>query len=1025
MFWIFLLIAIPLIVYYWFGKRYDRVRPLIPSSPITPLIESDTEALDGMNEDEEDVGDLPAGLLAKNKIFGFLERKVFDLLVRHLIVKEYTQGQAIEEEGGFMMVLDGWAELITEELGIVRHKIGKGGAITSLFAILEQFIGESIEIPKKARVSAIENAKVLIIPKKAFAEIAQDHPHAVSQITSIILTRFYRVTFLSLYKYLGLESELSVIDTIMNDGHGQCQDPSQVSALKIIKAYLTRDHDSEFLAAWQQEILDKECISITTHEEGEALIRSGEHYPGILVILKGSVEGVSAGKSLFKINEGGLVGVVASFTSQTAMVNIVASDGVAVTVATLSRKGTEILKRHNQNAILRIAEALIKSVSPFINTVDLILDWKHLNAGIELLKIGDPADYLYLVLHGRLRALDKGNEYAQGNVIGVSPVLFQSPTYTKTLVAIRDSELACLPRALFETLSQSIPSVALSMTRAIAMRSSWMSSYSKPLKPLTKTVVLFPASPGVPLLQFAEKLLNEVKAGGYSCQIVNSSVVVEVLGREAFSAMGKLKLLEWLAAQEETNRLLLFLTDGHPNTPWSQRCLRQADCVVIVALASEDPKASRLEKMSLGRKGALARKELVLLHGQRLCAPGLTLKWLKQRPWVTYHHHVFMTGIEGYEPIDSHAQVYPDAYRHQQYQIEHYRDALISKMPGAMKRRFDHPIPRVNTVGSPCDDFGRLARRLLGQTVGVVLSGGGAKGVAHVGVLRALREAGIPVDVIGGTSMGAFVGGLFASDGDVLSLPSRIRYFSTRAGSKWRQFLDVTWPYCSLFTGHAFNRVLWKLFGNYMIDDLWIPFYCVTTDITASRKAVHRSDRLCDDYVWRYVRGSMSLSGLFPPICDRDGHMHVDGGYVSTLPVEVMKDEMEADFIIAIDVSALPTKEVAVFGDASSGFLPALQRLVGMTPQLPSLADIQSRIAFVASDTAAAVFHNSADIFLIRPSVQHYSILDILEYAEIMKLGYEAGRESLAKWREDGTLDALLSVSPHIVPCVRHRRQSL
>ena len=98
-------------------------------------------------------------------------------------------------------------------------------------------------------------------------------------------------------------------------------------------------------------------------------------------------------------------------------------------------------------------------------------------------------------------------------------------------------------------------------------------------------------------------------------------------------------------------------------------------------------------------------------------------------------------------------------------------------------------------------DFARLARRLLSKSVGLVLGGGGARGIAHVGVIRALEEAGIPIDMVGGTSIGSFVGGLYARENDHVSVFGRVKMFSSNMISKWRQIMDLTYPVTSMFTG--------------------------------------------------------------------------------------------------------------------------------------------------------------------------------------------------------------------------------
>ena len=212
-----------------------------------------------------------------------------------------------------------------------------------------------------------------------------------------------------------------------------------------------------------------------------------------------------------------------------------------------------------------------------------------------------------------------------------------------------------------------------------------------------------------------------------------------------------------------------------------------------------------------------------------------------------------------------------------------------------------------------------------------MLGGGGARGIAHLGIIKALQEAGIMVDVVGGTSIGAFVGALVAGYPDYWSMWRHLRDFSARSSSYLHLLSDVTYPYTSLLTGHSLNRSVWKVFGDTCIEDLWLPYFCLTTDITSCRERVHQTGTL-----WRYCRASMSLAGYFPPLCDgSDGEygLLLDGGYMNNLPIDKMQSLYPStSTIIAVDVSKevnLPSK---TYGDSVSGWWIMLRRIF-----LPSL----------------------------------------------------------------------------------------
>lgn len=315
-----------------------------------------------------------------------------------------------------------------------------------------------------------------------------------------------------------------------------------------------------------------------------------------------------------------------------------------------------------------------------------------------------------------------------------------------------------------------------------------------------------------------------------------------------------------------------------------------------------------------------------------------------------------------------------------------------------------------STASASSDDFRRLARRLLGRTVGLVLGGGGARGLAHLGVVKAMVEAGIPIDAVGGTSIGALMSALYARDVNYYSAQAFAKSFSQRISSKWRQLFDLTYPITSWLTGHAFNRGLWKIFGDLQIEDLWLPFFCVTTDIAHSKMVVHRSG-----YIWRYVRASMSLSGILPPMCD-NGALLIDGGYFNNVPVDVMmvpetSTSSGATIVVAIDVGSADETQITDYGDTLSGVWLLLQRMFGRKLLIPTLTEIQSRLTYVSCteklEQLKEAAQDGSDIFYLRPPVAQYGIMDFGRFSEIYQAGYRYGLAAVDKWRQDGTLRRL------------------
>jgi lysophospholipid hydrolase len=190
-----------------------------------------------------------------------------------------------------------------------------------------------------------------------------------------------------------------------------------------------------------------------------------------------------------------------------------------------------------------------------------------------------------------------------------------------------------------------------------------------------------------------------------------------------------------------------------------------------------------------------ARKELVLLHSDRSCTPTTTSSWLKLRLWIHAHYHIQM---------NTPATVKAHTLRTHKQPT---KQMTIGNLGAHFKAFYGNSSSRsptiqaLNIYSGIRSDFSRLARRLLSKSIGLVLGGGGAKGIAHVGILRAFEEVGIPIDMVGGTSMGAFVGGVYARETDYVSVLGRTKLFSFRANSLWRFCLDLTYPIVSMTTG--------------------------------------------------------------------------------------------------------------------------------------------------------------------------------------------------------------------------------
>lgn len=372
----------------------------------------------------------------------------------------------------------------------------------------------------------------------------------------------------------------------------------------------------------------------------------------------------STRKHLFTVKPGGIAGYMASLCGIPSYVDITAK--MDTYVGFLPYKALERLLEKRPIVLLTLAKRLISLLSPLVKHIDASLDWMQVSGGKILWRPGDVSDSFYIVINGRLRAIDdKENgevrilgEYGQGDSVGELDVITRTPR-RNTVHAIRDSELVRMPLTLFNAISARNPQATAQLLRIVAARvrdevDSSTPSRSKVVGPTElgwsdlnlKTVAIMPVTRNIPIETFAKKLQAALESVGAPTAYLNQASISRYLGRHAFTRMGKLKVAGWLADQEQRYRIVLYVVDSPVNSTWTQTCIRQvrlynpplndckltvvqADCVMIVG-GGEDTNIGEYERALMSVK-TTARKELILLHSERSVVPGSTREWLKVR----------------------------------------------------------------------------------------------------------------------------------------------------------------------------------------------------------------------------------------------------------------------------------------------------------------------------------------------------------------------------------------------------------
>ena len=448
------------------------------------------------------------------------------------------------------------------------------------------------------------------------------------------------------------------------------------------------------------------------------------------------------------------------------------------------------------------------------------------------------------------------------------------------------------------------------------------------------------ADDGAPLEEFARRF-SESLSRNEACLLISSAQTDRLLGTAGIAQAAEgspedLRLRAWLNQQETRVRYLIYVADSGL-TNWTRRCIRQADEIIAFGTAAAAPNLTEVEAEVLRQENpghARFRKTLILLHPAGTPGPQGTIRWLNERH-VDRHFHI--------------------------------------------------------RAGNQ-DDLDRIVRYVSRREIGLVLSGGGSRGFAHAGIIRAIHEAGLPIDVIAGVSMGSIMAAGYAlSDDWEETIP---RFKAQLEG----MLSDYTLPFVSMVRGRRFDRYLQTLFGDTNIEDLRIPYFCVSSNLTRADMVVHRTGPL-----WRATRASGSLPGLVPPVVD-NGDLLYDGCLLNNLPMDLMREEIHTGVLIAVDVVPPVDLDIRATGlESPSGWRIAWSRLnpLAKAVEMPGIVSILQRACALGSifNRQKLIEDGIADLYL-RPPVEQFQILDFSVADQAVEIGYAYGLAEIASWRK-------------------------
>jgi len=586
----------------------------------------------------------------------------------------------------------------------------------------------------------------------------------------------------------------------------------------------------------------------------------------------------------------------------------------------------------------RVARVLTELIGPghrhVIDDVNAMLDWKRLNAGERLFSQGDIADAAYIVVTGRLQLTALTDDrvtldvsVGRGDIVGELGIIEQAPR-SASAVATRDTTLAMLSEEAFEALTAKHPKLMLQVFRKILTR-VMRPTHRPPHAGLIAVAVLCPdASPDL-----VRDMVGEIELHGQTLYLDREQVSRFFNRRGVVDAetgtAEHARLDEFLNEADVAHRWVVLETDPTLTT-WTSRALRSADRVLLVTSPFPDERELHLAREFSKVVDAVADREL----------------------WVVQANQASID-----RPVLSHTirdNVKPDRI------LQHHRGDAKS--------------------------VARIARLASGTATGIAMSGGGGRSFAQIGSVRALAEAGYNLDVVTGTSMGSVVGSSLAHVKD----PDLLLEF-LESGFSGATIVDYTLPVVSLATGKGLWTAMARHCGPILIEELMLPFSCLSTNLTTAALVEHQTGNLAVA-----LRASVSLPGVFPPVIV-DGDYLVDGGVLQNLPVGPLVRDPAVSEIIAIDVAvpAGPASPIDFGLELGGGQALRSQMSRGRSAYPPITTTVMASMLLGSAQARKdAIEREQIDLYLSL-NLKGVKLLDFDAIAEVAERGYHATVEQL------------------------------
>jgi NTE family protein len=586
----------------------------------------------------------------------------------------------------------------------------------------------------------------------------------------------------------------------------------------------------------------------------------------------------------------------------------------------------------NNKLFTSIDDAGIKKLASMMREI-------HVKKNRLLFRQGEISDGIYLVMHGKLVAILYTAAHEKKILAEIHPGetigeigALSHEPRGASVKALENSILFELKQEDFFKLSHEYPEMLMQVVTILANRSRNLLELLSTREPEKKHIAILPANKDVALTAFANQLKKQLH------EFKGITILADDDAAFTEEYKSQTKVNDFIAGLNSNKEKIIYILNG-TDTHLARACFDNVDVMYIAGEGHSKPHlhSAVQKKIHSEELTYKAKPELILIYKNGKRRPRGTSKWLKLADFGMHHH---------------------------------------------IRINQDH-------------DLQRLLRFMSGRATGVVLGGGGVRSWAHIGALKALKEKAIPIDIICGTSGGSIVAGYYALYESSEDLTNQLDELSqiTNKAILWRH---LTWPAVSLFDGDAFTRKQQEIFGKYKIENLWLPFFCVSCNLTKSTAVVHRSGKL-----WKKIRASTSVPGIFPPVVI-NGQLHLDGGIVNNLPVDLLK-KFSSSIWKAIAVELIHT----VQGNKEYNFPPILplgktflakMKLAYKQYKFPSFVDMFLKSLMAGSAAKQNENAQSADV-LISPSLSEFDLLRVTpkQQQQLLAIGYKATLEALDK----------------------------